>query len=519
VVVELQVVPAGPGVPPFASTLGRAYPSGVPVDPHPPSAELGYLAVADVLGRFDDGTLTSAELVDTLLRRIAVVDDPAGPVGLRAVAALADDAGRVAAERDAERARGVRRGPLHGVPVMVKDNIEVSGLPGAAGCTALVGRPAVDAPLVTALRRAGAVVLGSTNLSEWANIRSARSTSGWSATGGLVGNPWALDRSAGGSSSGSGAALAAGLVPLAVGTETDGSIVCPASVNGVVGLKPTVGTVPTHGVVPISASQDSPGPMGRTVDDVARLCTVLAGHPAVEPPVAGLRFVHATTWRTGHPGTDAAVDAFVTALGGTGLSVEEREVATAGPGVVDDEFQVLLAELVDDLGAYLEGRPGDGVRTVADVVAFERAHAGIELPYFGNELFTQAIATGGRSGDAYAPSRERNLRWAVGTCLGPGLDGADVLVAPAYGPSWKSDLAVGGHAGVVSSWVTTPAAIAGWPIMTVPIGLVQGLPVGLALVTRPGGEGTLLSAAREVESLTAAVAPLPRPTWAPPSRG
>ncbi len=518
-VVALPVVPVELGVPPLAWTFRCAYPSVVPVDPHPPSAELGYLGVADILGRFDDGTLTSAELVDTLLQRIAVVDGPAGSVGLRAVAALAGDAGRVAAQRDAERERGVRRGPLHGVPVMVKDNIEVTGLPGVAGCTALVGRPALDALLVTRLREAGAVVLGSTNLSEWANIRSARSTSGWSSTGGLVGNPWALDRSAGGSSSGSAAALAAGMVPLAVGTETDGSIVCPASVNGVVGLKPTVGTVPTHRVVPISASQDSPGPMGRTVDDVARLSAVLAGHPAVEPPAAGLRFVHATTWRTGHPGTDGAVETIVRALGETGLTVEEREVATAGPGVVDDEFQVLLAELVDDLGAYLAARPGDGVRTLADVVAFERAHADVELAHFGNELFTQAIATGGRSGDAYGPSRARNLRWAVGTCLGPGLDGADVLVAPAYGPSWKSDLAIGGHAGAVSSWVTTPAAIAGWPIVTVPIGLVQGLPVGLALVTRPGGEGTLLSAARRVESLTTAVAPLPRPTWAPPTRG
>ncbi len=491
----------------------------VPVDPHPPSAELGYLGVSEVLDRFDDGSLTSAALVEALLERIAFVDDPAGPIGLRAVAALAGDAREVAAERDAERSRGEHRGPLHGVPVMVKDNIEVTGLPGAAGCTALLGRPATDAPLVTRLREAGAVVLASTNLSEWANIRSARATSGWSATGGLVGNPWALDRSAGGSSSGSGAALAAGLAPLAVGTESDGSIVCPASVNGVVGLKPTVGTIPTAGVVPISASQDSPGPMGRTVDDVARLYAVLAGRLVEEPDGAGLRFVHATTWRTGHPGTDGAVGAFVAALRDTGHTVEEREVANSGPEVVDDEFQVLLAELVDDLGAYLAGRPGDGVRTLADVVAFDQVHAGVELPWFGDELFTQAIGTGGRRGAAYAGCRARNLQWAVTTCLGPGLDGADVLLAPAYGPAWKSDLTVGGHAGAVSSWVTTPAAIAGWPIMSVPIGLVHGLPVGLALIAHPGGEGTLLAAARRVESVAEAVAPLPRPTWAPPSRG
>ena len=191
------------------------------------------------------------------------------------------------------------RGPLHGLPIVIKDNIEVTGLPAAAGSTSLVGRPATDALLVTRLRDAGAVVLGSSNLSEWANIRSERSTSGWSATGGLVGNPWALDRSAGGSSSGSGAAVAAGLSPLAIGTETDGSIVCPASVCGVVGLKPTVGAVPTSGVVPISASQDSPGPMGRSVADVARLFAVLSGQEALTPGDGSPRFVDAASWRTG----------------------------------------------------------------------------------------------------------------------------------------------------------------------------------------------------------------------------
>jgi len=488
-------------------------------DPHPPSTELGYLGVAELLDRFDDGTLTSAALVDTLLARVEAVDDPAGPVGLRSVAAVAADAREVAAVRDAERSRGELRGPLHGVPVMVKDNIEVTDLPGAAGSTALIGRPATDAPLVTRLRDAGAVVLAATNLSEWANIRSERSTSGWSATGGLVGNPWALDRSAGGSSSGSGAALAAGLSPLAVGTETDGSIVCPASVCGVVGLKPTVGAVPTDRVVPISASQDSPGPMGRSVDDVARLFAVLADRTPDEPSPASVRMVHATTWRTGHPATDALVEAFVVALGGAGSAVEPREVATPGPEVVDDEFQVLLAELVDDLGAYLAARPGEGVRSLEDVVAHELAHADVELPWFGHDLFVQALGTGGRAGARYADCRARGLAWAVDTCLSPALEGADVLLAPAYGPSWKSDLTVGGHAGAVSSWVTTPAAIAGWPILTVPIGLVHGLPVGLALLARPDDEWTLLAAGRRVEAVVRATGPLPRPTWTPPARG
>jgi amidase len=369
------------------------------------------------------------------------------------------------------------------------------------------------------VREAGGIILGTTNLSEWANIRSERSTSGWSATGGLVGNPWALDRSAGGSSSGSGAALAAGLVPMAVGTETDGSIVCPASVNGVVGLKPTVGTVPTAGVVPISASQDSPGPMGRTVDDVARLFAVLGDTSPTHRSGAPLRIVHATSWRTDHPATDALVEERLDAMRAAGHPVEAREVSTPGTDVVNDEFKVMLAELVDDLGAYLADRPGGGVRSLSDVVTFEQSRPEIELPYFGNELFTQALGTGGRLGEDYADCRARNLEWAVSSCLEPGLDDADVLVAPAYGPAWKSDLAVGGHGGAVSSWVTTPAAIAGWPIMSVPIGLVQGLPIGLALVGRPGEEWTLLEAARIVEAVVGTTAPLSRPSWSRPTRG
>jgi amidase len=495
------------------------YPARVSTDPHPSTEGTAYLDVDELLAGFADGSRTSVGTVETLLRRIAAVDDPSGAVGLRAVAALADDAIDVAAERDRERSRGEVRGPLHGVPVLVKDNIEVTGLPGAAGSTSLLGRPASDAALVTRLRRAGAVVLGSTNLSEWANIRSERSTSGWSATGGLVGNPWALDRSAGGSSSGSGAAVAAGLAPLAVGTETDGSIVCPASLNGVVGLKPTVGAVPTGGVVPISASQDSPGPLARRVADVARLFAVLAGVESVEPDPPSPRIVAATTWPTGHPPTDLLIAEVVAALRAAGESVVEREVATLGLEVVNDEFAVLLAELVDDLDAYLAARPGPGVRSLSDVVEYERANADVELPWFGDELLVQALGTGGRAGGTHAEARSRGLAWAVDTCLGPALDGADVLVAAAYGPAWKSDLVIGGHAGAVSSWITTPAAIAGWPIMSVPVGLVHGLPVGLAMIARPGAEWTLLAAASRVEAVVAATGPLRRPGWRAPGRG
>ncbi len=290
---------------------------------------------------------------------------------------------------------------------------------------------------------------------------------GWS------GNPWALDRSAGGSSSGSGAAVAAGLSPFAVGTETDGSIVCPASVNGVVGLKPTVGAVPTDGIVPISASQDSPGPLGRSVADVALLFAVLSGQEPVAPGERSPRFVAATSWRTDHPPTDQSDRGLRRCpRAGRERRSSDRDVATPGPDVVNDEFVVLLSELVDDLGAYLAARPGGGVRSLADVVAHEQEHAGIELPWFGHELFLQAL------GDLRPVRRRptpvpgaRNLEWAVDHLpRDRHWTGPTCWSLAAYGPAWKSDLVVGGHAGAVSSWVTTPAAIAGWPIMSVPVG-------------------------------------------------
>jgi amidase len=485
-------------------------------DPHVPSSELAYLTIDELSGRLDARQLTSTQLVDTLLERIRAIDGPDTAVALNSLAALAENASEVAEERDDERLQGRIRGPLHGIPVLIKDNIEALGLPGLAGSTALIGRPTRDAPLVTRLRDAGAIVLGSTNLSQWANIRSPRSTSGYSSSGGLVGNPWALDRSAGGSSSGSGAAVAAGLAPLAVGTETDGSIVCPASVNGVVGLKPTVGNVSTTYVVPISDSQDSPGPMGRTVEDVAILYGVLS---ATEPPPATTpRFAVASNWRTGSPPTDRLFDDVVTDMRQRGLSLSDRELAQPGEQEHSDELTVMLAELLDNMSAYLSDRPGEGVKSLADVIAFEDEHHDVEQVYFDHEFFIQATFTGGKAGPAYQEARARNLAWAHDACLTPGLKDVDVLIAPAYGPSWKSDLPVGAHPGPASC-VTMPPAIAGWPILCLPIGLVQDLPVGLAIIGRPQSEWTLLEAARLIEALVSARSPLLRPYWNPPHRG
>lgn len=454
----------------------------------------------------------SEALVEALLGRIEELDAAGTPTSLRSVLAVSGSALQEARSLD----RSERRGPLHGIPVLVKDNIEVAGLPSTAGATSLSGRPALkDAPLVRRLREAGAVVMGTTNLSQWANIRSSRSTSGWSAVGGLTGNPWALDRSPGGSSSGSGAALAAGLAPLAIGTETDGSITCPCSLNGVAGIKPTVGSVPTAGVVPISSSQDSPGPMARTVDEVALLLEVLTGRQgALERArrgIEGLRVAVARTWRTGHPGTDDLFDEKVDTIVKAGALVHDVTAALPSPDQNNDELTVMLCELFDGLAAYLPTRGPQGPQDLAGVIAHEDRNASTELAYFGHDLFERAVALGGRGTRAYREARARNLAWAVRSCLEPALAGADVLIAPTYGPAWKSDLVLGLHPPTASG-ITMAPAIAGWPVATAPMGLVGGLPVGLGAVGRPGAEAELLAVCRTVEQFEL-------PSWQPPRRG
>ncbi len=319
-------------------------------DPHPPSTDLAFLDAHELTQRFGAGTLTSVELVTALLDRIAALDR-SGPE-LHAVISLEPDALGQAAALDAERAAGRTRGPLHGIPVLVKDNIDTVGPLGTtAGSLALADTgPSADAPLVTSLRAAGALVLGKTNLSEWASIRSDHSTSGWSAVGGLCRNPHALDRSAGGSSSGSGAAVAAGYAPLAVGTETDGSIVCPSALNGLVGLKPTVGSITGAGIVPISHRQDTAGPMARSVRDAALMFSVLSGQPAVElDSVRGRRLgVPRTPLWGHHPASDAAATVALEALDAAGVViVDDLEL----PALPDDKSigRILLADLVVDL--------------------------------------------------------------------------------------------------------------------------------------------------------------------------
>ncbi|MGD0741783.1 MAG: amidase [Acidimicrobiales bacterium] len=515
-------------------------------DPHPASAGLVYADVTHLGLALSTGETTSAALTEACLARIATLDR-AGP-RLHSVLVLDQAAMDVARERDAERAAGRVRGPLHGIPVLVKDNLDTAGLASTAGSLALATAPPVrDAFAVRRLRAAGAIVLGKTNLSEWANFRSTRSASGWSAVGGQTRNPFALDRSPSGSSSGSGAAVAAGLAPLAVGTETDGSILSPAAVAGLVGMKPTVGLVSREGVVPVAASQDTPGPLARSVAGAAALLGVLAGADPQDPAsarrpadlpadylpfcrpdgLAGLRIGVPRCAENPRPrfrfsGYHAASDAvFADGLAALRLAgatvVEDVEVPGAEEEAEpDDELVVLCHEFHAGLDAYLAARAaavGGGPRSLVDVIEFNEAHADVELALFDQDLLERAAATGGLDDGAYRAARER----CDGCSRARGIDwaldagGLDALAVLTTSPAWLVDHVIGDTflgAGY------SIAAVAGYPSITVPIGAVHGLPVGLTFLGRAWSEGVLLSAAAGLE---AALGPAPRPRYLPVS--
>jgi len=398
-------------------------------------------------------------------------------------------------------------GRLAGIAIAIKDNIECVGLPGSAGSLALAEHPAVrDAELVTALKAAGADIVAATNLSEWANLRSTHATSGWSAVGGLTGNPWQLDRSAGGSSSGAGAAVAAGLVSIAIGSETDGSIVCPAAFNGVVGLKPTVGLVSVQGVVPISKSQDTPGPLATTVALTALAFEVMTGRDdavaavnSATSIVGSLKIGVAENWLTGHAATDAIFDKTLAVIGGLVGQLATSNVPLADDQVGQDEYTVMKSEVFDDMATYLIDRLGTGpLNSLQDIVDFNRANAETELRYFDQDIFEAAVATRGRAGRDYAAARRRNLEWALRKCLSPAFNRHDLLIAPAYGPAWKSDLTLGDQP--VGGAVTCAAAIAGLPLLCVPMGLVNGLPVGITISGPANSEASMLALGAVLEA-------------------
>lgn len=452
------------------------------------------------------GRYTTRSLCEAYLARIEAIDR-SGPT-LRSVIETNPDALAVAERLDAERKarRSPSLGPLHGIPVLIKDNIATADrMMTTAGSLALVGSVAPrDSIVAERLRAAGAVIIGKTNLSEWANFRSNQSSSGWSARGGQCKNPYALDRNPCGSSSGTGAAIAASLAAVGVGTETDGSIVCPSSACSLVGVKPTLGLIGGTGIIPIAHSQDTAGPMCRTVTDAAVLLGVLAGRDyraSLDPNgLKGARIGVARKKLFGYsPEADMVVEAAIDVLKRQGaVIVDPADIPHLGE-YDDSEFTVLLYEFKADLNAYLaEWAPRASIRTLADLIAFNSANASQELRYCGQEILLQAQEKGPLSDQAYLDALEKDRRLS----RTEGLDAAfaqhmvDAFLAPTGSPAWPTDLVNGDHFLGASS---TPAAVAGYPSVSVPVGYAFGLPVGMSLIGRAASEATLLKLAYAYE--------------------
>ncbi len=465
------------------------------------------------------GTCSSLGMTQAYLDRIASLDD-AGPT-LNAVIEVNPSAREEAAALDRERAAGHVRGPLHGIPVLLKDNIDVVGLANSAGSLALADhRPTTDAFFVARLRDAGAVILGKTNLREWANFRSTRSTSGWSSRGGQTKNPYALDRSPCGSSAGTAAAISASLATVGVGTETDGSIICPASMNGLVGLKPTVGLVSRAGIIPISISQDTAGPMGRTVTDVAIMLNVMAASDPADPAgaaskdhrpidytaslrttaLAGKRFGVLRQAMGYHPGVDGLMTRAIDAMRAQGAEVIDIEVPTYNAWN-EHEMTVLLYEFKDGLNRYLH-QSGARVASLQALIAWNREHADRVMPHFGQELLELAQSTGSLDDATYVRSRDEAKRLAGKDGLLAALEAnrLDAVIAPSTSPAWKIDPVLGDH--FVGAGYAM-AAVAGTPSLTVPMGDLENLPVGLTWMGRAFSEAELLGFSYAFEHATA----------------
>jgi amidase len=490
--------------------LGLLMAAALPVAAPAKTVVVEERSIPDLQAMLASGKVTSVDLVKAYLARIAAMDRK-GPT-LRSVIALNPDVLAQAKALDAERKAGRVRGPLHGIPILIKDNIETADATATtAGSLALKDNVTRrDAPVVASLRAAGAVILGKTNLSEWANIRSNHSMSGWSAVGGLVKNPHALDRTACGSSSGSGAAVAASLAAGALGTETDGSVTCPSAINGIVGLKPSIGLVSRTHVVPISHSQDTPGPMAKTVRGVATMLSAMVTDDPADPATkgavakdytAGLSTSALSGMRVGvirpksmSAGVAAKFDAALAVLKDAGAVLVDVTPPKLD-GLGEAEFTVLKTELKADLDAYLATTPpAVKTRTLADVIAFNEAHAAEEMPFFAQETFEAAMATKGLDDPEYKAARAKSLRLAGAEGIDAMLKAANatILVEPSYGAAWLSDPVYGDqYDGPSASGLP---AVAGYPNLTVPMGLVSGLPVGISFIATRFGDATVLGA-------------------------
>ena len=496
-----------------------------PPPPPPPgvqASELDEKTIGDLADGMKSGRYTARSIAESFTAQIEAIDRH-GPI-LRSVIELNPDALSIADELDRERKEKGPRGPLHGIPVLIKDNIATSDrMETTAGSLALVGsKPPADAFLVRRLRRAGAIILGKTNLSEWANIRSNHSTSGWSGRGGLTKNPYALDRNTSGSSSGSGAAVTANLCTVAVGTETDGSIVSPSSINGIVGIKPTVGLVSRTGIIPISHSQDTAGPMARTVRDAAILLGALAGAddedggtgesrgkaPAdytanLNPQgLKGARIGIVRKYFGFLDKVDVVVNGALEVLKAQGaVLVDPADIETIGK-FDDTENMVLLYELKADLNAYLARLgPAAPVHTLKEIIEYNERNRRSEMPYFAQETFLKAEAKGSLSEKEYLDALEADRRLSRKEGIDAVMDkfNLDALVAPTDGPAWVTDFIDGDHYIGGSS---TAAAVAGYPSVTVPAGFVFGLPVGISFFGRAWSEPTLIRLAYAYEQAT-----------------
>ncbi|HEX8758026.1 MAG TPA: amidase [Steroidobacteraceae bacterium] len=503
------IAPPGTASPLTASATGDPGQTRIEADFDPVERSIAELELAQARGAVSAEALTSI-----YLRRIEQFDRR-GPM-LRSVLAVNPDAVAAARELDRERAQRRLRGPLHGIPILLKDNIETADpMPTTAGSLALVGaRHTQDSPLAARLRAAGAVILGKANLSEWANFRSTHSCSGWSGVGGQTRCPYQPARNPSGSSAGPAAAASASLCAAAVGTETDGSILAPASINGLVGLKPTVGLVSSAGIVPISSRQDTAGPMTRSVADAALLLSVMAAPRAdwpgarwpLEPAARGLKLGVMQSPPSTHPLVERESQQWFRMLESEGFTLVAVPMPKEWPSLSDLELEVLLYDFKAELNAYL-ARLGATVpvRTLADLIEFNRAHAATEMPYFGQELFEQSEACGPRDSPAYRKALHHLLDLADTSGLAALFSryGVDALIASGNGPAELIDHVWGDRFEDSGGWppMCSAAAIAGYPSLTVPAAMIEGLPVGIALVGRRLQENTLLRIGLRVEQV------------------